>query len=160
MKHVSAQSQNGLEWVETQRVPVVFVSSSAEDAHSLRNLLDGSRWLVVNVPDLNAAQSVIEKMPPWLIVCDTEIEGKGSWRDLLAECSSPSGPAFFVSSRRADKALCNEVLELGGSGVLTRPFAAATVQPVLALFLPGDRDKREAAAHRPLLGAARWLNGH
>ncbi|MGD0771499.1 MAG: hypothetical protein ABSC05_01620 [Candidatus Solibacter sp.] len=67
----------------TERAAIVFVSASAGEARIFREIAEGSRWLVVNVPDLIGAQAVIDKLRPRLVVCDTEIEGRGSWRDLL-----------------------------------------------------------------------------
>lgn len=135
MNNAKTKYEHRFEWGGTQRVPIVFVSSSAKDAHSLREFLDGNRWLLVNVPDLSAAQSVIEKLSPGLIVCDTEIEGEGSWRDLLARHSPSFGPPFFVSSQEANEALCSEVLARGGSGVVKRPFSTANV-PVIRFGSP------------------------
>ena len=141
MRNASAQSEFGIGWVPTQRVPVVFVASSAKDAQSLRELLDARRWLLVNVPDLTAAQAVIEKLSPGLIVCDTDIEGPGSWRDLLARNSAQFGPPFLVSSHAAGETLCSEVQHSGGVGVLARPFSAATLDSIVALL---HRDGRRA----------------
>ena len=132
MNIASKPSDYGIGWIGAQRYPAVFVASSAKDAHSLRHLLDGSRWLLVNVPDLAAAQPVIRKLSPRLIICDTEIEGQGSWRDLLAQSTSPLGPPFFVSSCEASETLRAEVRDLGGAGVLRRPFATAAIGWVIA----------------------------
>jgi len=140
MNIVSEPSDYGIGWIAAQRCPAVFVASSAKDAHSLRHLLDGSRWLLVNVPDLAAAQPVIRKLSPRLIICDTEIEGEGSWRDLLAQSTSPFGPVFFVSSRDAIETLYAEVRDLGGAGVLRRPFTTAAIARVVALVNRGDRN--------------------
>jgi hypothetical protein len=132
MNIASKPSDYGIGWIGAQRYPAVFVASSAKDAHSLRHLLDGSRWLLVNVPDLAAAQPVIRKLSPRLIICDTEIEGQGSWRDLLAQSTSPLGPPFFVSSCEASETLRAEVRDLGGAGVLRRPFTTAAIGWVIA----------------------------
>jgi DNA-binding response OmpR family regulator len=116
-----------------ERAVIVFVSASAEDARAFREIVDGSRRLVVNVPDLIGAQAVIDKLRPRLVVCDTEIEDRGSWRDLLK--GQDAGPRFalIVVSRQADEALWAEVLNLGGSDVLEKPFAAEEVKRVLGL---------------------------
>lgn len=66
------------------RATIVFVSASAEDARTFREIVE-SHWLVVNVPDLIGAQAVVEKLRPRLVVCDTEIEGQGSWREISPE---------------------------------------------------------------------------
>jgi DNA-binding response OmpR family regulator len=114
---------------EQQRAPIVFVSASAEDARTFRELVDGSRWLVVNVPDLAGANAVIDKLRPRLVMCDTEIEGCGSWRDLL---QGRPGFALIVVSRHVDEALRAEVLKLGGSDVLGKPFAPTAPATIYA----------------------------
>jgi DNA-binding NtrC family response regulator len=117
----------------TERAAIVFVSASAEDARAFREIVVGSRWLVVNVPDLIGAQAVIEKLRPPLVVCDTEIEGRGSWRDLLKGQDSRPSFALILVSRHADAALWAEVLNVGGSDVLEKPFAVEEVKRVLGL---------------------------
>lgn len=111
----------------------MFVSASAEDARAFREIADSSRWLVVNVPDLTGACAVINKLRPRLVVCDTEIEGQGSWRDLLQGQDTRPSFALIVVSRHADDALVAEVLHLGGSDVLERPFTVEHVKRVLSL---------------------------
>ena len=113
------------------RAAIVFVSASAEDARAFRRIADGSRWLVVNVPDMLGAEAVIDKVRPRLVVCDTEIEGVGTWRDLLAGPNARPSFALIVASRHADEALRAEVLDLGGSDVLEKPFAAKHVERVI-----------------------------
>jgi len=135
---------------EQQRAAIVFVSASAGDARTFRELLDCSRWLVVNVPDLIGARAVIEKLRPQLVVCDTDIEGSGSWRDLLE--GRPSF-ALIVVSRHVDEALRAEVLNLGGSDVLDKPFAVEEVERVIGRGLQGVREGCGAAACKAVLAS-------
>jgi len=138
---------------ETERAAIVFVSASAEDARAFREIGGGSRWLVVNVPDLAGAQAVIDKLHPRLVVCDTEIEGQGSWRDLLkGQAPSPSF-AVIVVSRLADEALWAEVLNLGGSDVLDKPFAVEEVERVIGRGLHGVREGCGAVACKAVLAS-------
>jgi CheY-like chemotaxis protein len=121
----------GSEPTETERAAIVFVSASAEDARAFRALAGGSRWLVVNVPDLTGASAVIDKLHPRLVVCDTRIEGRGSWRDLLTgQCPGPRF-AVIVVSRTAGEALRAEVLNLGGYDLLAKPFVTEEVARIL-----------------------------
>ena len=77
------------------------------------------------------AEAVIDKVRPRLVVCDTEIEGVGTWCDLLAGPDARPRFALIVVSRHADKALRAEVLDLGGSDVLEKPFARKHVERVM-----------------------------
>ena len=139
----------------TERAAIVFVSASAEDARAFREIAGGSRWLVVNVPDLIGAQAVIDKLRPRLVVCDTKIDGQGSWRDLLRGQDAHPRFALVVVSRLADKALWAEVLNLGGSDVLGKPFAAEEVKRVLGLESQGVSEGRGVVARKSVPRPAR-----
>ena len=117
----------------TERAAIVFVSASAEDARAFREIAGGSRWLVVNVPDLIGGQAAIDKLRPQLVVCDTEIEGEGSWRDLLKGQGAAPGFALIVATPHAGEALIDEVFDLGGTDVLEKPFRVESVERVLGL---------------------------
>ena len=129
MSHV-IQAEEQSEWKFGAAGPecpaIVFISASAEDARAFRAIV-ASRWLVVNVPDLAGAQAVIDKLRPALVVCDTEIEGRGTWRDLLPAQDACPSFALIVASRQTDAALWAEVFNLGGSDVLDKPFAVDEV---------------------------------
>jgi DNA-binding NarL/FixJ family response regulator len=156
MAQPAERIDHGLGSLGTGRLPVVFVSASTEDARALREIADPSRSLVVNVPDLSGARAVIDKLCPSLVLCDTEIEGQGSWRDLLGEHDSHPGFALVVVSRQADEGLRIEVFDLGGSGVIEKPFAVADIERVIGLGFQGARDERGVAARKSVLHAARW----
>lgn len=116
------QSQSG--GFGTDRAAIVFVSASVEDARALWEFLDADRWLVVNVPDLIGARAVIDKLHPQLVLCDTEIEGRGSWRDLLDEPLADFSFELVVVSRHLDESLWTEVLTLGAANLLEKPLVA------------------------------------
>jgi DNA-binding response OmpR family regulator len=107
---------------------IVFVSSSGADAQELRRLVGSYGLFVVNVPDLCGAISVIERTNPSVVVCDTEIEGEGSWRDLLETRQTDGTFTCIVVSPDPDDHLRAEVLNLGGFEVLTRPFRSEEVE--------------------------------
>ena len=133
MMQSGERSERGFEAAGTERAGTVFVSASAADARAFRQIVVGSRWLVVNVPDLIGAHAAIDKLRPRLVVCDTKIEGRGSWRDLLK--GRDSGPSFalIVVSRHAGEALWAEVRNLGGFCVLEKPGNSLCVgQPAVA----------------------------
>lgn len=123
----------------TERPVIVFVAASADDARAFREIVDPHCWLVVNVPDLIGARAVIDKLRPKLVVCDTEIEGHGSWRDLLEGHDARPSFALIVVSQHAEEALRADVLNLGGSDVLERPFAVGDVERVIYMGFQGVR---------------------
>jgi DNA-binding NtrC family response regulator len=156
MMQSGERSERGFEAAGTERAGTVFVSASAADARAFRQIVVGSRWLVVNVPDLIGAHAAIDKLRPRLVVCDTKIEGRGSWRDLLK--GRDSGPSFalIVVSRHAGEALWAEVRNLGGFGVLEKPFVAEEVERIVALSLLGRSSPATACA----LGSQPLHNGN
>jgi DNA-binding NtrC family response regulator len=121
----------------TERAAIVFVSASAEDAQAFRDIVGRGNWLVANVPDLMGARAVIDKLRPRLVVCDTEIEGEGSWRDLLKWRGALPGFALVVVSRLADVVLWAEVLNLGGYDLLEKPFVVQEVERVIRFGILG-----------------------
>jgi DNA-binding response OmpR family regulator len=149
MKQVEERVDRASELMGAEREAIVFVSASAGDARALREIAGLSRWLVVNVPDLAGARAVVDKLRPRLVVCDTEIEGHGTWRDLLTGPDSEPRFLLVVASRLADEALWSEVLNLGGLDLLRKPFAAEEVARVLGLGLQDPDTDCSAAAHAP-----------
>lgn len=122
------------------RVPIVLVSSSASDAQVFREIAGGPGRLIVNVPDLTGALATIQKLDPGLVVCDTDIQGKGSWRDLLDTRYLSATFALLVVADGPDESLWAEVLNLGGFDLLVKPFRADEVERVVAAAL----------SHRPV----------
>lgn len=151
-----SRSIPGLGSLGAERLPVVFVSASAEDACAFRESIDPRRSLIVNVPDLAGAQAVIDKICPALVLCDVEIEGEGSWRDLLGGHVSHRGFALVVVSRHADEALRIEVLDLGGSGVIEKPFTLVDIDRVLGLGFQCVREECGTVGGKSVLNAATW----
>jgi DNA-binding NtrC family response regulator len=143
-----------LKLLEAERAAIVFVSASAGDARAFRELVDGNRWLVVNVPDLIGARAAIDKLHPRLVVCDTRIEGQGSWRDLLRERDARPGFALVVASRHADAALWPEFLNLGAADVLEKPFAIEDVERVIVLAFQRAPEERGVVAGESVPHAA------
>lgn len=135
---------------------VLFVSASVEDACLFRQLVDAACWMVVNVSDLSGACAVLEKRHPKLVVCDADIDGPGSWRDLLKLREDLLSFALVVASRNADDALWAEVLNLGGFDLLQKPFNAEGVRHVIEFAAQASRQEREAAAYKRVLSRAHW----
>jgi DNA-binding NtrC family response regulator len=111
--------------------------------------------MVVNVSDLSGACAVLEKRHPKLVVCDADIDGPGSWRDLLKLREDLLSFALVVASRNADDALWAEVLNLGGFDLLQKPFNAEGVRHALSSRL-ASRQERASVAYKSVLGRAHW----
>ena len=78
-----------------------------------------------------------DKLRLRLVVCDTKIEGRGSWRDLLKGRDADPSFAPIVVSRHASEALWAEVRNLGGFCVLEKPGNSLCVgQPAVAKWQP------------------------
>jgi len=116
------------------RPALVMVSASAADARALRQADGADRWMVVNVPDLIGARAVIEKLHPELVLCDTHLEGPGSWRDLLEMRAADPPFELVVVSQHIDDTLRAEVLNLGGITVLEKPLLHDTFFQLASLM--------------------------
>ena len=77
----------------SQRPIIVLVSASAAPGRAFREAFGGRGAIGVNEPDLTGTRPGIAKVHPAVVVCDIEIDGPGSWRELTAE--SKEGGRFF-----------------------------------------------------------------
>ena len=123
--------------IGSERPVILFVSASVATARAFREALGPGPAVCVNVSDLTGARAVIAKNRPKVVVCDTDIEGLGSWRDLLAESRVSPGFAVLVTHSTADEALLLEVVERGGFGVLRQPYSGSDAEWVLTLSQRG-----------------------
>jgi CheY-like chemotaxis protein len=75
----------------------------------------------------------------------------GRWQDLLSDTAPmlPAAPSLIVLSSAVDEPLPAEVLNLGGSGLLSEPFFAGEVKRMVEMAT-GDWVRRCLGQHGPL----------
>lgn len=103
------------------RPVVVFVSKSEADGRAIQRIGGQTGQPTIRVTDVKRAREQIRKLNPGLVLCDTDLDGDQSWRELLEEAQT-TGFALIVVSRLPSEALWAEVLNLGGFDVLALPF--------------------------------------
>jgi FixJ family two-component response regulator len=93
----------------------------------MTRILRGSPWNLDSVSTWRDAIDYLERKPACVLICEREL-ADGSWKDLLDHTASlQQRPAMIVASRSADNHLWAEVLNLGGSDVLAKPFETKEV---------------------------------
>lgn len=114
---------------------IVFVSASEDHHRAFRQMAGAIMQPVVGVREVGSAVAAINEHRPQVVVCDTEISGACSWRDVLQVNRKPASFALIVVSRHADDGLWAEVLNLGGFDVLSIPFQREEVERAIAAAL-------------------------
>ena len=127
----------------SRRTFIVLVSASAAAARALREALGRRGPLCVNVPDLRGARAVIAKVNPPVVVCDTEIDRPGSWRELTAESKLGLGFAVLVTHSTLDEALSVESRRERWPGHLDQAILESQMEWLLRV------SNRGATANRP-----------
>ncbi len=113
--------------------PILFVSASEENERTFR-LYVGTQHALASVHQIAEARLTIRECRPRLVVCDTDVGGRDSWRDLL-DPFDPAGFVLNVVSKHADDRLWAEVLSLGGYDVLAAPLQQHEVLNVISAGL-------------------------
>jgi len=124
-----------------QPAQLLLLSAAKEDSASLAQMLRGSNWNLLVTHNCQEAQEVLDRVPVSVVLCEREIPDC-SWKGFLRHLESrPNAPKLIVCSRMADELFWSEVLNLGGSDVLVKPFDQKEVAWVVTSALMG----REAA---------------
>jgi DNA-binding NtrC family response regulator len=121
----------------------ILLASPSEDDHiSLRRILDGSNWQLVDAFSCEEARALLLEREVPVVICESRLPD-GNWKSFQEETLSFSRPPrLIVSSRLADDYLWGEALNLGCYDVLPTPFESEEVLRVA--FLAWHSWKREA----------------
>ena len=101
-----------------QTSPLLSVSPSDTDHAVLRELLDGTQWLLSEARTLGSALAMVRQNRIPLVVCERNLP-PDTWKDLsdrLAILTNP--PSLIVTSRHADDQLWVEALSSGAYDLL------------------------------------------
>lgn len=115
-----------------QGVAVLAISSDPSEHRAIRGLFNHTNWVLDCAETLKDAWTRIERAPsPVILVSHTLHDG--TWSDLLERLpSSPDTPRVIVSTNRMDPQLYEDVLHSGGFDVITVPYKAAQLYPVIS----------------------------
>ena len=116
-----------------ENISILLVSPHPADLPSLRAILHHAHWDLRQVETAELAVRHVLRSAPSVIICERDLPD-GSWKNILwcaIENAVPS--SILVVSRRADEALWEEVLNLGGYDVLQKPFDKSEVVRVVGM---------------------------
>jgi DNA-binding response OmpR family regulator len=114
------------------RCGILSISACSSDYDALRGILNDPVWQITRATSLHQAIGCLCRDRPAVIICDSHLPD-GNWRDLLSYIAAlMDPPVLIVTAGSADQHLLSEVLDLGGYCVLTKPFQADEIGPVLA----------------------------
>jgi len=117
---------------QAPRRRVLSVSAFAGDHQAFREALNDPTWQVDVAANYQQAVARLRCDRMQVVVCESHL-GDGTWKDLLSQIAAISDPpALIVSSGAVDEHLVAEVHNLGGYGVLLRPFKREEVRQMLA----------------------------
>jgi DNA-binding NtrC family response regulator len=118
---------------EAPRRKVLSVSAFTDDHQAFRQALNDQIWHVEAAANYQQAIARLRCDRMQVVVCESHL-ADGTWKDLLGQIAAiPDPPALIVSSEAVDEHLLTEVRNLGGYGVLLRPFKGEEVRQMLAL---------------------------
>jgi DNA-binding NtrC family response regulator len=116
-----------------ENISILLVSSHAEDASAVRQILRNGAWRISIVPSVEDARQWLQTNEASVVLCEREL-ADSNWRDVLALTQElPLPPMVVVTCRHADEDLWSDVLNSGGYDVLAKPFDKAEVTRVLGM---------------------------
>ena len=112
--------------------PLLSLSPSKQDHQILREILEGSPWLIRETHSLRSALQILEEYRIPILICERDLH-PGTWKDLLEQIAVvPNPPSVIVASRQADERLWIEALSAGAYDVLAKPLDRAELQRTLS----------------------------
>ncbi len=125
-----------------QPLTILSISATVEDHRGLGRILDDQLWQIADAGTFRQAINCLCKNRPAVIICESKLPD-GTWRELLSYVAGlTDSPALIVTSTEATEHLAAEVHDLGGFGVLPKPFNPEEVN----CMLNGAIQQRTAAA--------------
>jgi DNA-binding response OmpR family regulator len=112
---------------------VLSVSAFAADHQALRDALNPHVWQVEEAANYHEAIACLRRDRMHVVLCWSHLPD-GTWKNLLSQIAALTDPpALIVGSGAPDEHLRTEVHNLGGYGVLARPFTGEELREFLAL---------------------------
>jgi DNA-binding NtrC family response regulator len=112
--------------------PVLMAVVCADDRECLKNALRGSHWTLESMDTLEEALRQSRYRAIGVAICAPVLPDGHSWTDLLDGLHSAlHRPPVIVAAPHIDGRLWAEVINLGGSDVVVKPFDRDEVLHVL-----------------------------
>jgi len=114
-----------------QKIPVLIVTSRAEDVAELSSILEGTPWELTDASHAEDAAAALKVASAPILLFDRDAAGP-SWQKTMRELiKSRRSACVVLLSSVADQYLWEEVVQHGGFDLLSRPFRKETVLSTL-----------------------------
>src|SRR5688572_27131251 len=121
---------------------IIIASPMARDREYLRDMAERCDMRPIEASAYREALSVVGIYGPVAVVCDESLP----WRDIVSYLAEGcDAPRVIVVAAVVESRLFEEVLNLGGFDVVTKPFLEAEIRRVLSSV----RSSSSQRFHRP-----------
>jgi DNA-binding NtrC family response regulator len=123
---------------------ILLVRPCERDRATLQNILENSRWNLVEVDDSRAAQAFLARNRVHMIFYNCD-EAGSDLRDFSHQITEFSpAPLLIAASRLADESLWAETLNLGGFDLLASPVDCDEARRViLSAWQSWERERQQ-----------------
>jgi FixJ family two-component response regulator len=114
-----------------QKIPLIIVTSRAEDVADLKAILHDTPWELAGIPRIEDAAIALKEASAPILLFDRDTAG-ACWQDTMKRLiKSRRSACVILLSSVADQYLWDEVVQQGGFDVLARPFRKEQVLSAL-----------------------------
>jgi FixJ family two-component response regulator len=114
-----------------QKIPLLIVTSRAEDVEELTSILHDTPWELTDASHLEDPATALKGAAVPILLFDRDSAG-GCWQVAMKRMiKSRRGVCVVLLSSVADQYLWDEVVHQGGFDLLTRPFRKEQVLSTL-----------------------------
>src|SRR5581483_269033 len=117
------------------RTTLVALTADPEDRKLLTDLAVENGWEIHLTPNLEEAESAVDRLQAPVALCDRELPGV-DWRTVVRTlASSRHEPCVIVTGKRVDDYFWEEVIRNRGYDVLSKPLREYEVTRIVGLAL-------------------------
>jgi DNA-binding NtrC family response regulator len=114
-----------------QQIPLLIVTSRAEDVRELKLLLSETPWELTGISHLEDADAALKGAAVPILLFDRDSSG-ATWQSTMKRfIKLRRGACVVLLSNVSDQYLWEEVIQHGGFDLLTRPFRKEQVLSTL-----------------------------
>jgi FixJ family two-component response regulator len=111
------------------KLDVILANAGSDERDSLQEILDGTRWVVVDAAVSELENAIREAAVPIVFY---NHDPSGCWQDAIrAFMKMRRDVCVILLSSEAEAPLSDDVVRCGGFDVLTRPLRRGQVLPML-----------------------------
>jgi FixJ family two-component response regulator len=114
-----------------QNIPLLMVTSRAEDVEELKSLFRETPWELNDVSNVEQAVAALKAAPVPILLFDRDLDSEHWQATMKRFIHSRRGACLVLVSSVADQYLWDEVVQHGGFDLITRPFRREQVLSTL-----------------------------